>query len=167
MEMLVLLQLTKNLWKNKKLWNLGSIEKFKHTQVGLNSRLDTLQAVILLRKLKFLDANNKKNKIAKYYDNIINRKITKLRWHQKVVYHQYVILVKSRKKLEKILNKENIQYGFHYPKSINQIEVLKNRFKKQKFRNSEKLARNGISMPIDPNLKLIEIKKIVKILNSF
>ena len=149
--------------------NLGSIEKFKHTQVGLNSRLDTLQAAILLRKLKFLDANNKKRiKIAKYYDdNIINRKITKLRYSKSAVYHQYVILVKSRKKLEKILNKENIQYGFHYPKSINQIEVLKNRFKKQKFRNSEKLARNGISMPIDPNLKLIEIKKIVKILNSF
>ena len=47
--------------------NLGSDTKFIHTQIGINSRLDTIQAAILNRKLKLLDKYNfKRNKIAKF-----------------------------------------------------------------------------------------------------
>ena len=67
----------------------------------------------------------------------------------------------------KLFNQNNIQYGFHYPKSINQIDSLKKIFKKYKFINSEQLAKECFSIPIDPTLKKNEITKIVKVLNLF
>lgn len=161
---------------NKKLYekiknyrNLGSTKKFIHTQIGINSRLDTIQAAILKRKLFLLDENNfKRSQIAKFYDeNIINNKIIKLNYSKKSVYHQYVICVKERSKFAKYLESNEIQYGYHYPKSINQIDVLKKKFKNKKFTNAEFLAKNGISLPIDPNLTRKNIVKIAKILNTF
>lgn len=149
--------------------NLGSTRKFIHDQIGQNSRLDTIQAAILNTKIKSLDALNKKRiKIAKYYDKTIkNDKIKKLKYSKGCVYHQYVILSESRSKLIKLLNKNKIQYGFHYPYAIHQLKSLKNIFKKQKYPNSEKLAKECVSLPIDPNLKLSDLKKISKTINSF
>ena len=116
----------------KKIRNLGSEKKFKHDYVGVNSRLDTIQAIILNKKLTFLkNLNKKRKKIAELYDNKINnKKITKLKYSKSCVYHQYVILVKQRKKLIKVFNDKKIQYGFHYPKSINQLDVFKIKFKR-------------------------------------
>ena len=155
--------------KIKNFRNLGSDVKFIHTQVGFNSRLDTIQAAILLRKIKFLDANNKKRKsIAKFYNkNLKNNKITKLSYSKNCVYHQYVILTKYRNKLTNLMKENLIPFGFHYPSSINQIDSLKSNYKKQKFPFSEKIAREGVSLPIDPNISKKNLIKIVNILNSF
>lgn len=155
--------------KLKNFRNLGSDKKFIHTQIGFNSRLDTIQASILNNKLKLLNIyNNKRRKIAKIYDNkILNKKIVKLKYSSSSVYHQYVIMVNSRASLIKKLNKNKIQHGFHYPKSINQLSALKKFFKNQKYPNSENLAKKCLSLPIDPTLKNAEINKIIKVLNSF
>tara|TARA_B100000795_G_C22801209_1_gene442048 strand:+ start:1896 stop:2978 length:1083 start_codon:yes stop_codon:yes gene_type:complete len=155
--------------KIKNFRNLGSTIKFVHTQIGFNSRLDTIQAAILLEKLKLLNQYNKKRiKIAKYYDvNISNKKITKLIYSNGAVYHQYVILLNDKKKLINLFKKNNIQYGFHYPKSINQIDALKKIFKRKRYPNSENLAKKCFSIPIDPTLNRKDISKIVKVLNIF
>lgn len=149
--------------------NLGSTIKFVHTKIGFNSRLDTIQASILIEKIKLLKKyNEKRKKIAKFYnENIKNKKITKLKYSKDSVYHQYVIKVKNKKKLINLFNKNNIEFGFHYPKSINKIDALKSMFKNNNFTNSESLAKNCFSIPIDPNLTKKEILKIVKILNFF
>ena len=154
--------------KIRNLRNLGSTKKFIHTNVGFNSRLDTIQAIFLIKKLTQLKKNNQKRiSIARYYTkNIKNKNITKISYSKFAVYHQYVIMVKNKKKLIDIFKKNNIQYGFHYPKSINQLEVFKKKYKKQKFKNAEKLAKNGISLPIDPNLKKNDIKRVVDLINS-
>ncbi len=155
-----------NLIKN--LRNLGSDKKFIHTKVGVNSRLDTIQAIILNLKLKYLNKNNlKRKKISNIYSNRINNKyVTKLNYSKNAVYHQYVIMTSRRKKLIKLFNINNIQYGFHYPKSINQLDVFRYRFRNEKYINSEKLAKTGISLPIDTNLKNAEISKIIRLINS-
>jgi dTDP-4-amino-4,6-dideoxygalactose transaminase len=149
--------------------NLGSTVKFVHTQIGFNSRLDTIQAAILTEKLKLLDRyNNQRIKIAEYFDdNISNKKITKLKYSKGSVYHQYVILVENKKKLINLFKQNNIQFGFHYPKSINQIDSLKKYFRKNSFKNSENLAKKCFSIPIEPTLSKKEISKIVKVLNFF
>ncbi len=160
----------KNLYnKAKNFRNLGSDKKFIHTQIGFNSRLDTIQAVVLNHKLKNLEKYNKKRiGIAKFYDNnITNDKIEKLIYSKGSVYHQYVILVKNRIKLEKLLKINKIQYGFHYPQSINKIDCLKNKFNKKKFKNAEEIASKCLSLPIDPMLNIREIKRIITVLNSF
>lgn len=147
--------------------NLGSTVKFLHTQIGFNSRLDTIQASILIEKLKLLNKYNRQRvSIANYYDkNILNKKITKLNYSNGSVYHQYVVMTEDRNKLINLFEKNNIQYGFHYPKSINQIDSLKKKFKNYKFVNSENLAKKCFSIPIDPTLSKKEIIKIVKVLN--
>ena len=66
----------------------------------------------------------------------------------------------------KLFNKNKVQYGFHYPKSINQLAIFKKTFSKNRFANAEKLAKKGISLPIDPNLEIKQVKKIVKLINS-
>ena len=155
--------------KIKNFRNLGSDKKFIHTQIGFNSRLDTIQAAVLLRKLEFLDSNNiKRQAIAQFYKiKINNKKIKLLDYSKDCVYHQYVILTKFRKTLMDKLKKNLIPFGFHYPASINQIHSLKSRFKKKKFPHAEKLASQGISIPIDPNLSRKNMVKIVNVLNSF
>ena len=153
----------------KKIRNLGSGKKFIHEHIGLNSRLDTIQAIILNQKMKNLsNLNKKRKKIAELYNKLItNKKIIKLNYSKGSVYHQYVILSKKRSKLIKLLNKKKIEYLIHYPYAIHQLKALKKIFKKQKYPNAEKLARESLSLPIDPNLKKNEIKKITQVLNSF
>ena len=153
----------------RKLRNLGSEIKFKHELVGMNSRLDTLQAVILNHKLsKLSKLNLKRKKIADNYDKKINnKKILKLTYSKNSVYHQYVILVKKRNELIKYLKKSNIQYGFHYPYAIHELQAFKGYFKDEKFPNSEMLSRYGISIPIDPNLTKKQISYVINKLNSF
>ena len=155
--------------KLKKLRNLGSEKKYIHNTIGLNSRLDTIQAIILNEKLKNLNLYNKKRKkIAKFYtERIKNKKITKLNYSRSCVYHQYVILIDNRKKLINLLNKKKIQYGFHYPYAIHQLDVFKKEFKNKRFKNAETLAKKSISLPIDPNLTKKELNYIIKTLNDF
>ena len=87
--------------KIKKLRNLGSEKKFIHDLIGMNSRLDTIQAIILNEKLKKLDLLNTKRKIIanRYNDEIQNDKIRKIKYSKSCVYHQYVILTKKRNEL--------------------------------------------------------------------
>ena len=148
--------------------NCGSIGKYDCEENGNNSRLDTIQAVILKRKLKNLDKLNKKRRlIAKIYEKkITNKYITKLNYYPGCVYHQYIIKTEKRNKLKDILTKNKIQYGFHYPISINKLKIVKSLFKNQKFPNAESIAKKSISIPIDPNLTNKEINKICNILNS-
>ena len=155
--------------KLRKLRNLGSEKKFIHDSVGLNSRLDTIQAIIVDKKLRNLNRYNaKRRSIAAFYNkNIRNVKITKLNYSKSCVYHQYVILVNDRRNLIKLFNKKRIQYGFHYPYAIHQLSVFKKKFKNKSFKNAEILAKNSISLPIDPNLSKNELTYIVKTLNEF
>ena len=135
----------------------------------MNSRLDSLQAIILSHKLKKLSKlNSKRKKIAIRYDNEINnKKIKKLKYSKNSVYHQYVILVKNRVKIIDYLKKSKIQFGFHYPYAIHQLKVFRDYFKGKKFPNSEILSSQGISIPINPNLKAKEISFIIDKINKF
>ena len=153
----------------EKIKNLGSQKKFYHDTIGVNSRLDTIQAIILNKKLTKLNNVNKKRQIiANYYNTlIVSKNITLLKYSKSCVYHQYVILTKNRDKLIKKFNERGIQFGFHYPFAIHQLEVFKQFFKKNNFKNSERLAKEGISIPIDPNLSKKNMYYIIKTLNEF
>ncbi len=160
----------KNLYKKiRKIRNLGAEKKFIHDEVGMNSRLDTIQALILNYKLRdLLRLNTLRRKIAAKYDKyLINKKIKKIKHSKYSVYHQYVVIVKNRQRFINFLKKNKIQYGFHYPYAIHQLNVFKKYFKKEKFKNSEILAKYGISIPINPLLTNKEVSYIINKLNSF
>ena len=152
-----------------KMRNLGAKKKHEHDEIGVNSRLDTIQATLLNLKLKKLtELNLKRKKIANYYKkNIKNSKISLIQYTKNSVYHQYVILSKNRNNLIKLLKKNSIQYGIHYPTSINKLKCFKKFFNNQKFINSEFIASHCISLPIDPNLNLKHQKLICSVLNNY
>lgn len=155
--------------KLRKLRNLGSEKKFIHEHIGFNSRLDTIQAIILNEKINYLEANNqKRKKIAKFYnEKIKNSKITKINYSKSCVFHQYIILVNNRKKLVKFLEQKKIQFGFHYPFAIHQLKVFKKNYKRTSFKNAERLAKQSLSLPVDPNLSFKDLNIIVNTLNKF
>jgi len=154
--------------KIAKLANLGGIKKFEHQYVGYNSRLDTIQTNVLNVKLDNLDKNNHKRKIiANYYNkHIKNKFIKKLSYYPGCVFHQYVIISKKTYQLTALLKKNKIQFGKHYPEPIHKIKAVSKLFKNQNFPNAENIAKYGISIPIDPNLKKSEIDFVCKTLNQ-
>ena len=159
----------KHYLKILKIRNLGAIKKFKHEEIGVNSRLDTIQAIILNEKIKNLSLlNQKRRSIANHYNKHINNpKVKKMNYSKYCVYHQYVVLIKDKTNFSKYLEKKNIQFGYHYPKAIHELDVFKNIFSNIKFPNSEMISKEGISIPIDPNLNLKEQKFITKTINEY
>ena len=155
--------------KINKIRNIGAFRKFHHETIGYNNRLDTLQASILIHKLKQLDKLNKNRIIISnhYFRKINNLKIRFLKYSKNSVYHQFVIRVKNRKKFINYINKNKIEIGLHYPHTINQMKYYKDNFKKLKFKNAEKLASECLSLPIDPMLKKKEIEFIINKINNF
>ncbi len=148
--------------------NLGSNNKFDCEIQSVNSRLDTIQAAILNLKLNDLKKNNlKRLKIAKFYrNNIKNNKVSIIKYQKGSVYHQFVIISILKNKIINIFKKNKIQYGQHYPISVNNLKIVKKKFQKSKFPNAEKLAKFSLSLPIDPNLNLKQLKKICQLINK-
>ena len=138
--------------KIKMIREYGWIKKFDSNCFGRNSRLDEIQAAILRIKLKKLDVDNKKRRnIANYYSKHLNKEILitpKLRENSTHVFHQYVCISSNRKKL------------------ISQPFYL-NRFKNKNFVVTDKISEKIISLPIYPELKLSQAKKIVNLINRF
>ena len=151
--------------------NLGSIKKNKHILKGMNSRLDTLQAAVLKNKVNsVLNLNDKRRKIAKFYDkNLISIKQIKLTvTNDGSTRHLYVIRVKNRNSLIKYLSKKNIFCQIHYPYSLNKLRAFKGDIKKVRLINSELWAKHCLSLPIHPNLTKKEAKRVVReIINYF
>jgi|TARA_B110000027_G_scaffold93468_1_gene98736 dTDP-4-amino-4,6-dideoxygalactose transaminase len=152
-----------------KLRNMGAVIKHHHEIVGTNSRLDTIQAVVLIEKMKNLDSLILKRKyISNFYNNNIkNKNIEKLDYTKGCVYHQYVIKSKKIEKLLTYLKQKKIPFGRHYPKPLHKLKAVNKFFKKQRFKNSEKLAYYGVSIPTNPLLKLKDLKYICESLNKF
>ena len=158
--------------KMKLLREYGWRKKFLSEIHGRNSRLDELQAGILNVKLKNLNLENKKRlKIANIYENKIkNKKINflKRRNYSSHVFHLFVIKVDNRSELIKLLSKNHISTGIHYPIPIHMQPGYKNSIKKiGRLINTEKYANCILSLPMYPELKTKEINKVVSLLNKF
>ena len=152
-----------------KIRNIGASKKFNHEEIGFNNRLDTLQAAILIHKLRELDRLNAyRVRIAtKFISKIKNKKIRFLNYSKYSVYHQFIIKVKNRNNFIKYMKKNKIETGLHYPHTINQMKYFKDNFKKDYFKNAESLANECVSLPIDPMLKNNEVDLIIKKINKF
>ena len=103
-----------------KLRNLGSVEKYNHEIVGWNSRLDTIQAVILNEKLKLIDKwNDKRNYVAKKFIKGIKNNNLKLpeipKYCSYNTYHIFPVLSIHRNKLMEYLTENKIPTIIHYP----------------------------------------------------
>ena len=97
--------------------------KGKHLMEGINSRMDGIQAAILLAKLPFLEGwTKKRQEIAKKYNSLLSNikevEIPKVMNDSKHVYHLYVLMVNRRDELMKYLNENGISTMLNYPKAL-------------------------------------------------
>ena len=150
--------------------NLGSIKKNKHDFIGMNSRLDTLQAVVLKNKLKsILKFNQKRRNMGIYYDKMLAEineiKLTKT--NKGSTRHLYVIRTKKRDKLIKYLSSEGIYCQMHYPYSLNKLPAFKKKINRVKLRNSELWANECVSLPMHPKITKSEVDTTVKKIKKF
>ena len=155
-----------------KMREYGWKPKFNSNIYGWNSRLDEIQAGILNIKLDILNLlNQKRIKIANYYnDNIKNDQIIlpkKNFKNTKHVYHLYVVRVEKREKFINFLLKKSIQCSIQYPFPINKQKFFSNKIKYDNLTNTEKFAKQIISLPMYPFLKNDDIKYIVKVINNY
>jgi len=150
--------------------NLGSIKKNVHQYEGLNSRLDTLQASVLLEKIKHTPKHNEcRRNISEFYDQelafIDSVRLTDT--DPGSSRHLYVIRVRDRNKLKRYLIKNKIPVQLHYPYSLNKVGALAKKIKKVKLVNSEKWAKECLSLPLYPHMPLNEAKRVVKFIKKF
>jgi len=161
----------KNLYEVvRSLGNYGSTLKYINDYEGVNSRLDTLQAVFLLEKLKHLDADNKKRiHIAKrYISEIKNEKIRLPLWNGKLshVFHLFVVKVNDRKKFCDYLIQNRIGYLVHYPIPPHKQKAL-SYLQKLKLPITEKIHNEVVSIPLNIALTDADINRIIKVLNEY
>ncbi len=160
--------------KLKLLRNHGLISRNKIKIFGINSRLDTIQAVVanhLLLKLK--NITNKRRSNAKQLDislkNINQIKIPKRVSGLYEVFHLYCVRAKKRNKLVKYLHLKGIDAKKHYPIPMHlQIPSKKiSKYKKGDFPFAEKLCEETISLPIHEFVTKKQIKYIIKNIKDF
>jgi dTDP-4-amino-4,6-dideoxygalactose transaminase len=146
-----------------KMRNYGQSAKYHHDFVGVNSRLDEIQAAILRSKLRHLNEwNEKRRKTAKLYTDLLSKTevITPLeKDYAKHVYHLYVIRHKNRDKLQKYLLKHGVQTLVHYPIPVHNQRAY---VRSDKLPITEKICSEILSLPIYPWLKEDEVKTISK-----
>ena len=154
----------------KALSNYGSIEKYKHTYQGLNSRLDEIQAAMLRVKLRYLDIEIKRRReIANYYlGNINNRNIILplIQNQESHVWHLFVIRTASRKELQNYLLKNGIQTLIHYPIPPHKQKAYP-KWNNNIYPISEKIHNEVLSLPISGIQSIENSIKIVEVINEY
>lgn len=151
--------------------NYGQQQKYYHDFVGINSRLDELQAAVLRVKLKHLNEwNERRRKNAKLYNELLQDSgiITPIeKEFAKHVYHLYVIKNKNRDKLKKYLEKNNIQTLIHYPVPVH-LQKAYSRYRNiSKLPVTEKICNEILSLPMHPWLTEEEIYLILQKIKKF
>jgi dTDP-4-amino-4,6-dideoxygalactose transaminase len=150
--------------------NYGSHKKYYNEYIGVNSRLDEMQAAILSVKLKHLDQiNQHKQKLAKIYNQLLTDKIIKpVEPHNyEHVYHIYNIRAADRDNLKKYLADNGIATDIHYPVPPHQQKALAHLFEGKSFPVSEKIHQTTLSLPISYFHTESDIQYVCETLNRY
>ena len=156
-----------------KLRNLGSHDNINFDMIGDNTKLDSIQACVLLEKIKELDYNNnlRHEKAMMYYNGLKETNIIKLPQITngvKSVWHLFVVRVlhNNRDNLYNYLISKGIECKIHYAKPIHKQSIFKTDFKLY-LPYTEQICDEIISLPFHPYIDDTEIKYIVDIIKSY
>lgn len=157
----------------KMIRSYGSKVKYYYDEIGHNHRLDSMQAIILSEKLKYLSSwTSDKNKIVdRFLSEIKNDKIVLPKKSSECTLHSYHIFclkVEDRKSFEKHMSISEIPTIIHYPIPIHKTSIFD--YKKDivySSENTDKFADKIVSIPIHPFLSNDDIDKIINSLNNY
>ena len=150
--------------------NYGSSAKYVHDYVGINSRLDEMQAAVLSVKLKRLDSDNERRRQVahRYYEGISNPLIHLLppSHHEENVYHIFPIFTPQRERLQAHLTEAGIQTLIHYPIAPHRQKAL-SEYAALSLPITEQIHREELSLPMSPLLTSEDIEKVIDAVNRF
>ena len=148
--------------------NYGSEKKYQNEYIGINSRLDELQAAFLNVKLPHLGADNDKRKeIAnRYLSEIKNDKIVLPTSEQSHVYHLFVIRTENRDALQEYLLQNGIETMIHYPIPPHKQKAFAE-WNTLSFPITEKIHMEVLSLPISPVMTIDEVDFVIATLNKY
>lgn len=151
--------------------NYGSEKKYHNQVVGMNSRLDELQAALLSVKLPYLDKETEKRRaIAVRYNNEINNPLIELpQWNQEEwshVFHLYVIRCQHRTELKEYLLENKIETVIHYPIPPHK-QVAYKEWNEAVYPLTEAIHDEVLSIPVSPVLEEEEVTEIIQRINNF
>lgn len=149
--------------------NHGQDRRYHHVRLGINGRMDTLQAAILLAKLDIFDSELAQRQIvAKQYDALLASyvDIPVIEPYNISAYAQYTIAVENRDQVAKALAEAQIPTSIHYPLPINQ-QPLFSRINGDAPRltslpYSDAAAQRVLSLPFHPYLEAADLEKIAQ-----
>lgn len=144
----------------------GQEKRYYHPIVGVNSRLDTLQAAILLAKLAVFDKEvAARRQIGQRYNELLKHavKIMDVPSYNTCVYAQYTIATLKRDAVRKYLDEKGIPSAIHYPLPLHlQPAFQKYVIPGTSFPNAETAAKTVISLPMHPYLQKADQEKIAR-----
>lgn len=152
-------------------------KRYFHEMVGMNARLDAIQASVLFTKLRFLDGWIKSRRDhATQYNELISKKglnefiktpVT-ASYTTRHVFNQYTIRTKNRDNLKNYLNENGIGSSVYYPLGLHIQQCFSNLgYKKGDFPITEKLCDEVLSLPMYPELKRVQIEHVVDTIETF
>lgn len=154
----------------KKLRNYGTATKYMNEFLGINSRLDEVQAAFLNVKLPTVDAdNNRRRQIAKkYISEIKNPKINLPTYDNSDnhVFHLFVVRVENRTNFMEYLTRKEIGSLIHYPIPPHKQQALLE-YSHLSFPITEKIHREVVSIPMSPVMTDAEVEKVISVLNNY
>lgn len=153
--------------------NYGSTERFVNPQIGINSRLDELQAAVLLIKLKYLDQWNEERKsLSAHYNATLtgvgDLLLPQTSAHQNHVFHLFVIRSKQRNELQAFLAAKGIETFIHYPTPPHLQKAYRHLgYQPGDFPISESLAATALSLPLWPGLSEQQVAFVCNAIRYF
>ena len=149
----------------------GQDRRYHHVRMGLNSRLDTLQAAVLLAKLEIFDEEVKLRgeigaKYSKLLENVPGVIVPHIEPHNTSVYAQYTVRVQNREAVQEKLKEAGIPTAVHYPIPLNQQPMFE--YLQQGEGSvpiAEKVAKEVMSLPMSAWVKDEDLKHIVSVLD--
>jgi dTDP-4-amino-4,6-dideoxygalactose transaminase len=150
--------------------NYGSKVKYYNEVVGVNSRLDELQAALLLVKLKYIEKiTTHKRELASLYLKGLKQDYIKPQEHADHfdVYHIFNIRHPKRDDLKMYLLKNNIKTEIHYPVAPNKQKAMLGILDKQQTPIAEEIHRTTLSLPISFFHSKEEVEKVIEVMNKF
>ena len=154
----------------RKLRNYGFEERYVSTYVGLNSRLDEVQAAFLRIKLRKLDQDNQKRRdiASRYLNEIENDKLQLPEWSGGAdhVFHLFVIRCESRDELQAYLKSKGIGTIIHYPIPPHKQEAL-SEYAELCFPVTELIHKQVLSIPVSPMMTFEQVSEVIAALNAY
>ncbi len=148
----------------RRLRNYGEDARYHSVEEGTNSRLDTLQAAVLLAKLPHLVRwNERRRELAARYDRLLaDLPLDRPEWDDAAVWHLYVVRVRDRDAFRRALEARGVETAVHYPRAVHEHPAYRHLARPGGFPVAEALAREVVSLPLHPSLTDAEQDAVVE-----